>query len=125
MIVDSSNGDRVSGQIHDYIPIGKWKLYKINAPWDMEPIFPKREFWNINAKGEIIIQKEDSIIDSVACHYVYVSSGFSSDSVWVINGDFNNDKIQTSMEIWRKEGEMTLLDQCDDCYSFEFEKIGE
>lgn len=121
--VNSILNKQVKSEHHSYIPAGQWKLFKVNRPWDKEPLFPFNVVWNINAKGEIIIKENDSIIDFIICNYEFAPSGFSSDSVWIMKGTFKDLPINADLEIWIDENKMNLIDQCEDCHGFEFKKM--
>ncbi len=101
---------------------GKWKLIKVNAPWDIETTLPENEIWNFETKGLMKVYKNDSKVKSIEYEIKRTLSGFSSDSIWVIQANFQDSRISTDLEIWIKENKMELIDQCDDCYSFEFER---
>lgn len=104
--------------------IGIWRLIKINRPWNQKSFTPKEEIWEISNKGEICIKREGEIIDNIYCRFEFSKSGFSSDSTCVIKGSFNtySSVNMNELEVWVENDKMELIEQCDDCSSYEFRK---
>ena len=102
---------------------GSWKLTKVNAPWEIPPSIPEDEIWSFKAEGILNVSNSDSINKTIHFKLKKSTSGFSSDSVWTIDAEFNDSRINGNLEIWKKENSMRLIDQCDDCYSFEFKRL--
>lgn len=105
------------------VPVGNWKLVQINRSWEQVPLFPKNEIWKIDDEGNIAIFEADSFQEQIQCSFKMDKSGFSNDTVWIIQGNFKSFSSQNRLEIKRKHNHLVLIEQCDDCRSFEFEKI--
>lgn len=102
---------------------GSWKLIKVMAPWQIPPSFPEDEIWNFKTDSILHITNNDSINKTIHFKLKRSISGFSTDSVWTISAEFNDSRIIGNLEIWAKDNSMQLINQCDDCYSFEFKKL--
>ena len=123
LVVDNSN---VTGKIKSSAPniTGKWEIVKMYNPFEFsKSVLTENIVWEFDSLKNLIIKKNDSVINNVNCSYDYVLSGFSIDSVWVLKGEFDDLKIQSQLEIWLNGDSLKLIDQCDDCYSFDFVKI--
>lgn len=104
------------------VMVGDWKLVKVIAPWSLDSVFPENEKWIINSEY-LNVTRADSIEKTIGYKLLRTRSVFTDDSVWVIQADFRDKRISTNLEIHKKKNKMVLLDQCEDCYSFEFEKV--
>jgi len=102
--------------------IGKWNLKKIHAPWNIEEK-SKEEVWEFTNSKKLIISNRDSIVLTTTYSTKKELNGFSSASTFVLQADFENYGLESTLDIWQKDNEMELLEQCDDCYSLELEKL--
>ena len=107
------------------IPIkNKWKLLKINRPWDMEPSVPlEREIWDFLQGDSLIVQTHRGNSFSFQTEWKYTFSAFSNDSTWVMSRLKNQNSQTIDFEINLSNDTLVLIEQCDDCYSFEFKKL--
>lgn len=117
--------DVIAEKENKLIPLlnGRWKLKNINAPWAIEVPISKDEIWSFETEGLITISQNATTKKLVEYTLRRTISAFSSDSVLTIHANFNDSRIITDLEIWINDNQMKLIGQCDDCYSFEFEKL--
>ena len=102
---------------------GRWKLTKINMPWDVEPTFPSNEIWHFDIEKLLIITKDNAVIDSISYTLKRSVSGFSRDSVWIIIIPQANKQQAKNLEIQLKDDKMQLIEPSDDGYAYDFERL--
>lgn len=105
------------------IIVGSWKLVQINEPWEISPLNEEDEIWGFNSNNTLEIKLGDSILKSSKYELKHTISIFTHDSTWIIISNFHDSRINDNLEISINENELKLLDRCDDCYSFEFERL--